>query len=286
MLFSSFSDKGWLGWKRKGSKPIELIFEFANLRSFSKVSIFTSNRFDLNIQVFKRALVGFSLDGRDYRGQDHQPETYEYMPDLAIQESRNISIPIKNKIGRFVKIQLVFENIWILISEVTFSSEVIEDEEAAEKALKKRIKELEESSLVVAAAPPIPMSVPAANNNYNKATTKLSVGTSAIPPLLPGQQSEPSDGAKAGGIEQVERAENNSVYLEIIIGVLTAVTLLLLFLFIAVLMYSRRQKFLNSPTSRSLNPFPVQLNMKVIHKFIKLSSVRNECLPKLCLNHP
>lgn len=53
------------------------------------------------------------------------------------------------------------------------------------------------------------------------------------------------------------------MHLEIIIGVLTAVTLLLLFLFVSVLLYSRRQKFLQSPTSRSLNPFPVQINMKV-----------------------
>ena len=56
------------------------------------------------------------------------------------------------------------------------------------------------------------------------------------------------------------------MHLEIIIGVLTAVTLLLLFLFVSVLLYSRRQKFLQSPTSRSLNPFPVQLNMKVRKK--------------------
>ena len=49
--------------------------------------------------------------------------------------------------------------------------------------------------------------------------------------------------------------------IEILIGILTAVTLLLFFLFIVVLAYSRRQKLLNSPTSRS--PFPVQINMKV-----------------------
>ena len=56
---------------------------------------------------------------------------------------------------------------------------------------------------------------------------------------------------EAGGTSEVE----------ILIGVLTAVTLLLLFLFVVVLAYSRRQKLLNSPTSRS--PFPVQINMKV-----------------------
>jgi Co/Zn/Cd efflux system component len=58
----------------------------------------------------------------------------------------------------------------------------------------------------------------------------------------------------------VKEADGTSE-VEILIGVLTAVTLLLLFLFVVVLAYSRRQKLLNSPTSRS--PFPVQINMKV-----------------------
>ena len=57
---------------------------------------------------------------------------------------------------------------------------------------------------------------------------------------------------------------SHPVEVEVLIGILTAVTLILLFLFLVVLVYSKRQKFLQSPTSRSgvLNPFPVQINMK------------------------
>ena len=54
------------------------------------------------------------------------------------------------------------------------------------------------------------------------------------------------------------------MFMEVLIGILTAVTLLLLFFFILILIYSRRQKLLSSPASRSLNPFPVQVNMKVL----------------------
>ena len=62
----------------------------------------------------------------------------------------------------------------------------------------------------------------------------------------------------------MDEASNPSMEMEILIGALTAVTLLLLFLFVSIIfIYSRRQKLLNSPTSRSLNPFPVQINMKV-----------------------
>ncbi len=63
---------------------------------------------------------------------------------------------------------------------------------------------------------------------------------------------------------QLANRSDNTLYMEVVVGVLTAFTLLLLFLFVAVLIYSRRQKFLSSPPSaRSLNPFPVQINMKV-----------------------
>lgn len=49
---------------------------------------------------------------------------------------------------------------------------------------------------------------------------------------------------------------------EVLIGVLSAVTFILLFMFLMILVYSRRQKFLQSPASRGSGPFPVQINMK------------------------
>ena len=42
---------GWMSWKRKGSKPLEVVFKFEAPRNFSKVNIFTSNLFHLNVQV-------------------------------------------------------------------------------------------------------------------------------------------------------------------------------------------------------------------------------------------
>ena len=49
---------------------------------------------------------------------------------------------------------------------------------------------------------------------------------------------------------------------EVLIGILTAVTLILLGLFLVILVYSKRQK-LQSPRGTTLHPFPaVQINMK------------------------
>ena len=48
------------------------------------------------------------------------------MPDRMLTEPRNVSIDLKESVGRFVKIELVFSNVWISISEITFSSSLAE----------------------------------------------------------------------------------------------------------------------------------------------------------------
>ena len=44
------------------------------------------------------------------------------MPDLSIENARNVSINLKEEHGQYVMIQLYFAAKWILISEVTFVS--------------------------------------------------------------------------------------------------------------------------------------------------------------------
>ncbi|XP_059092604.1 discoidin domain-containing receptor 2-like [Tigriopus californicus] len=223
-------DQGWMGWKRKGSSPIELIFEFDAPRNFSFIHIFISNRFEFEVSVFKRAQIWFSVGGEHYLGD---PVTFEYMPDKSLQESRNVSIGLNGRVGRFVKVHLVFEAIWILVSEITFESTPVNEEILGEGTF---------STLSPNQQGPV--------RSTTKSSSIIDTAESAEQMSTP----RPDD--------NIQQVAENSVYLEVIIGVLTAVTLLLLFLFIVVLWYSRRQKLLHSPTSRSLNPFPVQLNMK------------------------
>lgn len=40
-----------MSWKKKGPRPIELIFQFDAPRNFTKITIFTSNLFHLGVQV-------------------------------------------------------------------------------------------------------------------------------------------------------------------------------------------------------------------------------------------
>ncbi|CAB4057191.1 DDR2 [Lepeophtheirus salmonis] len=195
---------GWLNWTRKGSRPLELIFE-----------------------SIKRAQIWFSIGGQFY---NEGPITFEYVPDSILETPRNVSIPLKGKVGQFVKVNLIYSSNLISISEVDFESTELEDHFPieVEKSPETEVK--------------------------NKPTEKV--------PNLSEEEKEEFVHIVDGEdhMKEVEMATNN-MEMEILVGILTAITLLLLFLFIAVLLYSRRQKFLNSPTSRSLNPFQ-EINMK------------------------
>lgn len=71
------------------------------------------------LQVFAEAKVLFSVGGQHFPGE---PITYTYIEDRIFENSRNISIKLHHRVGRFVKLQLSFASKWIMVSEVTFDS--------------------------------------------------------------------------------------------------------------------------------------------------------------------
>lgn len=116
----------WLGWKKKtGQNSINLMFAFDAVRTFRRVDIHTNNHFSKDIQVFKQAKVYFSNE-EDKFGDDRAVD-FKYMPDLAIENARNVSINLKSEHGQYVMLQLYFNAKWILISEVTFYSQYKEE---------------------------------------------------------------------------------------------------------------------------------------------------------------
>ncbi len=89
------------------------------------------------LQVFKRATLWFG--SRSDRFSSASLVVFEYMPDTAVAESRAVSVNVPFRVGRFVKIQLAFENVWILVSEISFEATkareaaVLEGEDDAEE---------------------------------------------------------------------------------------------------------------------------------------------------------
>lgn len=123
-MFYTENSQGWVGWKNdiRGSNPVEIVFEFDSVREFSTLHIFCNNQFTKEVQVFSKAHVYFSVNGKYYKGE---PITFDYMEDLIFENPRNVSVRLHHRVGRFVKVQLFFASRWIMISEVSFDSVVV-----------------------------------------------------------------------------------------------------------------------------------------------------------------
>ncbi|XP_039286881.1 discoidin domain-containing receptor tyrosine kinase B [Nilaparvata lugens] len=207
---------GWVGWRRNFSPKgyIELVFEFDTVRNFSAVNLFTNNYFSKGAQVFAKARIQFSNTGEAYNGR---VVSYHYMPDEVLENARNVTIQLHNSVGKFVRIRLFFASDWLLLSEVTFDSDVLSSNYTAELM----VEEEQDEEIIMHSVDP----------------TWDTFETIAAP-------------------------RDNQGYAEIIIGVLMAVMLLLLGVFIIILFLSRRQKLQGSPTTILKNPFSVTINMK------------------------
>lgn len=68
------------------------------------------------VQVLSEAAVFLSLDGQHYQSA---PVQMTMSPGETMQ---NVSIPLQNRVARFMRLQLFFPAPWILISEVSFDS--------------------------------------------------------------------------------------------------------------------------------------------------------------------
>ncbi|CAG0921467.1 unnamed protein product, partial [Notodromas monacha] len=122
----------WVGWRNVtgSSGPVEITFEFDDVRNFSEVSLQMSNKFSDGVKVFSHARVFFGVGGRYY---NTNPLTVFYAPDDILEHPRFVKIKLRNRIGKFVKLQLFYAADWMMISEVTFVSEIVEGERPDEE---------------------------------------------------------------------------------------------------------------------------------------------------------
>ncbi|XP_076170651.1 discoidin domain-containing receptor 2 isoform X2 [Ptiloglossa arizonensis] len=201
---------GWVAWMRDtfDDDYVELVFEFEVTWIFEAVHIYTNNYFSRDVQVFSKADVWFSPDGVTY---EEEPLSYSYIPDIVLENARNVSIGLHERYGKFLKIHLYFAARWIMISEVTFDGTNPYENTTEEAASEFSNRE-------------IPMNPEV---DLNLQTT----------------------------------AGEGQEYLEVLIGVLTAIILLLLLVFVIILLLNRRQKLQSSPTVLK-NPFGFAINMK------------------------
>ncbi|XP_047524285.1 discoidin domain-containing receptor 2-like isoform X1 [Pieris napi] len=129
----------WVGW-RNDSRPTPpvITFEFDKVREFSAVHIFCNNKFMRDVQVFSEAIISFSIGGRHFQDE---PIRYASVGDNIFENSRNVSIKLHHRIGKWVRIEMRFSARWILISEVVFDSDVAQGNYTPESSKPTQVKD-------------------------------------------------------------------------------------------------------------------------------------------------
>lgn len=70
-------------------------------------------------KVFSYAKVYLGAGGNQFNGE---PVHFSYIPDLVLEQARDVTIKLHSRAGRFLKLQLYFAARWIMLSEVIFES--------------------------------------------------------------------------------------------------------------------------------------------------------------------
>ncbi|XP_046467696.1 discoidin domain-containing receptor 2 isoform X1 [Neodiprion pinetum] len=118
----------WVGWRNDTPNmighPVEITFEFDYARNFTAMHLHTNNLFSKDVQVFSHAKVYLSGGaGSQFNGE---PVHFSYMPDLVLEQARDVTIKLHSRAGRYLKLQLYFAAKWIMLSEVVFESVISE----------------------------------------------------------------------------------------------------------------------------------------------------------------
>ena len=115
----------WVGWSNESSTHVTIIFQFDYVRQMNRVTIHTNNVFSKQISIFKTAVVTFSLTGErtTYSNAIISEQNRDELFDIA----RPVLIQLNNHIAKYVRLDLYFDSKWLLISEITFDSQIFTD---------------------------------------------------------------------------------------------------------------------------------------------------------------
>ena len=113
----------WVGWRNDSTK-VEIVFKLDDVRNFTDIRIHTNNMFTKDVRVFKTARISFSVGGKYFLGE---PVVFRFMRDTLIEYARYVIIPLHHRVGQYAKVQLEFDDRWLMISEIQFDSGTFQD---------------------------------------------------------------------------------------------------------------------------------------------------------------
>jgi hypothetical protein len=116
----------WVGWSNESNTHVTIIFQFDYIRQMNRVTIHTNNVFSKQISIFKTAVITFSLNGE--RTSYSNAIISEQNRDEIFEIARPILIQLNNHIAKYVRLDLYFDSKWLLISEITFDSQIYNEQ--------------------------------------------------------------------------------------------------------------------------------------------------------------
>ena len=133
-FFSVHEAHGWVGWRNtKNGRPLVIEFEFGGStpRVFKSVTLTTYCQLDLGIQPFSQMLAYFSIASNSANTQleKYHPQYLKSVNrrDLVDYQPQNITLDLDDRVGNSIKLELYFENKWLLLSEIQFDSLLASD---------------------------------------------------------------------------------------------------------------------------------------------------------------
>jgi hypothetical protein len=115
----------WIGWSNETNKYIRLNFQFDSIRQINRVTIHTNNLFSKEIFIFKTAMISFSVNTNEKNFSN--TIIYQHNRDDIFEIARPILIELNNHLAKYVQIDLYFDSKWLLISEITFDSQIFNE---------------------------------------------------------------------------------------------------------------------------------------------------------------
>ena len=127
----------WIGWSNDSRTHVSIVFRFDFIRQINRVTIHANNLFSKDIFIFKTAVISFSSKNEDTNYS--QAIIYQHPRDDIFEIARPILIELKNRVAKFVRVDLYFDSTWLLISEITFDSQRYSDEPIRNADVKEKL---------------------------------------------------------------------------------------------------------------------------------------------------
>lgn len=224
----------YVGWNEASfpSGYLEMEFEFDALRSFTYMRVHANNMHTRGVQVFRRVDCYFKRSL--HTPWDPNPVTLSLAMDVRDLSARTITLPLSGRLARILRCHYYFSSPWLLFSEISFLSDVLDSSEPEEPSPLPQPRE--------ATLQPPTTEVPQGTSQKTAATT---IGSSS-------ESVHGENVIEAVSVNRINQpiVKDESSNTAILIGCLVVIILLLLVVIILILWRQRWKRLLGKAQHR------------------------------------